>query len=427
VSVSFGSFLLLIFSGAPMVFALGVAAALTLALTTTVPMTVVAQRLYAGLDSFTIMAIPFFVLAGLIMEEGGIARRIINLAAALVGWITGSLFMVAVVTGAGLAAISGSGSADTAAIASMLTPEMRKRRYDIDFSAALIAAAGALGPIIPPSIIMVVVASISNLSVGAMFLGGVVPGLLMAFGMLVAAYWFARRGGEIYRDSEPFSAVRLGRAFVAALPALTMPAIIVGGILGGVFTPTEAAAIAVLVGLVVSLFIYRELAPADLPRLVLRAAGISAAVVMIIGTASIFSWLIAAQNVQNIIAAWIIAHAGGAWTFLLLVNLLLLLVGMFMESISAILILMPVLMPIAIKLGVDPVHFGVICSVNLSIGLITPPYGICLFVASTVVKRTVGQVASRVWIPLAPMFAVLLAATYVPELVLWLPTTFIPK
>lgn len=426
-SASFGAFLLLIFAGAPMVFALGVAAALILALTTTVPMTVVAQRLYAGLDSFTIMAIPFFVLAGLIMEEGGIARRIVQLASALVGWITGSLFMVAVVTGAGLAAISGSGSADTAAIASMLTPEMRRRHYDIDFSAALVAAAGALGPIIPPSIIMVVVASISNLSVGAMFLGGIVPGLMMAVGMLLAAYAFARHGGETYRDAEPFSFRRLCRALVAALPALALPAIIVGGILGGAFTPTEAAAIAVLVGFVVSLLVYRELKLADIPRLILRAAGVSSAVVMIIGTASIFSWLIAAQNVQTVVADWITTHAGGPTSFLLLVNLLLFVVGMFMESISAILILMPVLMPIAVKLGINPVHFGVICSVNLSVGLITPPYGICLFVASTVVKRTVAQISSKVWIPLLPMVLVLLLATYVPDIVLWLPTTFMPK
>ena len=426
-SVSFASFLLLILSGAPMVFALGAAGALTLALTTQVPLTVVAQRLYAGLDSFTIMAIPFFVLAGLIMEEGGIARRIVQLAAALVGWVTGSLFMVAVVTGAGLAAISGSGSADTAAIASMLTPEMRRRAYDIDFSASLVAAAGALGPIIPPSIIMVVVASISNLSVGAMFLGGALPGLMMAAGLLLVAYGFARGGGAIYRDAEPFSLVRLGRALVAALPALAMPAIIVGGILGGAFTPTEAAAIAVLVGFVVALFVYRELRLVDLPRLILRAAGASSAVVLIIGTASIFSWLIASQNVQAVVANWITAHAGGAASFLLLVNLLLFLVGMFMESISAILILMPVLMPIAVKLGIDPVHFGVICAVNLSIGLITPPYGICLFVAATVVKRTVAQVSAKVWLPLMPMLLVLLLATYVPEVVLWLPKTFMPK
>jgi len=421
---SFGSFLLLIFSGAPMVFALGVAGALTLALTTTVPMTVVAQRLYAGLDSFTIMAIPFFVLAGLIMEEGGIARRIIDLAAAIVGWVTGSLYMIAIAGSAGLSAISGSGSADTAAIASMLTPEMRRRNYDIDFSTALIAAAGALGPIIPPSIIMVVVASISNLSVGAMFLGGILPGLLMAGGMMIAAYIVARRGGPQYRDTEPFSLARLGRAFVYAVPALTMPLIIVGGILGGAFTPTEAAAIAVLVGFLVAVFVYRDLKLADVPRLVLRSAGISATVVMIIGTASIFSWLIASQNVPTIVADWMEAHAGGKVSYLLLVNLLLLLVGMFMESISAILILMPVLMPIAIKLGIDPMHFGVLVSVNLSIGLLTPPYGICLFVACTIAKRTVAQVSRFVWIPLIPMLAVLIACTYLPDTILWLPRLF---
>jgi C4-dicarboxylate transporter DctM subunit len=427
VSLTFGSFLVLIFAGAPMVFALGVAGALTLALTTPVPLSIVAQRVYSGLDSFTIMAIPFFVLAGMIMEEGGIARRIVNLAAAAVGWITGSLFMVAVVTGTVLAGISGSGSADTAAISSMLVPEMRQRRYDVDFSAALIAAAGALGPIIPPSIIMVVVATVTNLSVGAMFLGGVVPGLLMGAGLLLAGYLYAERGGPQYKDAESFALPRLGRALVDALPALLMPVIIVGGIVGGVFTATEAAAVAVLVGFVVGVFVYRELRLAELPGLLLRAAGISSAVMMIIGTASVFSWLVANQNVAGLLASWMRANLGGPAVFLLVVNVLLLAVGMFMESISAILILMPMLMPIAVKLGVDPLHFGVIVSLNLSIGLITPPYGICLFVACTVAQRTVAQVSSKIWIPLLPMLAVLLLATYLPGVILWLPSMLMTR
>lgn len=426
-SLTFGSFLVLIFAGAPMVFALGVAGALTLALTTPVPLSIVAQRVYSGLDSFTIMAIPFFVLAGMIMEEGGIARRIVNLAAAAVGWITGSLFMVAVVTGTVLAGISGSGSADTAAISSMLVPEMRQRRYDVDFSAALIAAAGALGPIIPPSIIMVVVATVTNLSVGAMFLGGVVPGLLMGAGLLLAGYLYAERGGPQYKDAESFALPRLGRALVDALPALLMPVIIVGGIVGGVFTATEAAAVAVLVGFVVGVFVYRELRLAELPGLLLRAAGISSAVMMIIGTASVFSWLVANQNVAGLLASWMRANLGGPAVFLLVVNVLLLAVGMFMESISAILILMPMLMPIAVKLGVDPLHFGVIVSLNLSIGLITPPYGICLFVACTVAQRTVAQVSSKIWIPLLPMLAVLLLATYLPGVILWLPSMLMTR
>lgn len=421
---TFGSFLLLIVSGIPIVFALGVAATVTLTLTTDTPLAIVAQRVYAGLDSFPIMAIPFFVLTGLIMEVGGIARRIVALAQALVGWITGSLFGVSVVTGTGLAAISGSGSADTAAISSMLVPEMRRRGYDIDFAAALIATAGALAPIIPPSVMMVVLATISNLSVGDMFLGGVVPGLLIALSLLGVGYLFARRGGSPYRDAEPFSLSRLGRAFVEALPALTLPVIIVGGIIGGVFTPTEAAAVAVVVGAFVSMAVYRELSFADLPDVILRAAGISSAVMMIVATASIFSWLVASQNVPELLGGWLQQVSGSPVVFLMVVNVLLLLVGMFMESVSAILILVPMLMPIAMSYGIDPVHFGVVVTLNLSLGLITPPYGICLFVASTVAGRPIGSVARKVWLPLLPMVVVLLLATYVPELVLWLPSRF---
>ena len=424
---TFSSFLALIAAGAPMVFALGVAGALTLAVTTDVPLSIVAQRIYAGLDSFPLMAIPFFVFSGLIMEVGGIAKRIVDFAAALVGWITGSLFMIAVVTTCGLSAISGSGSADTAATATMLLPEMRKRRYNIDFSAAMLAAGGVLGPIIPPSIIMVVVAMISNLSVGAMFLGGIVPGLIMAAGLFVVAYIYARRGGPQYRDAEPFSLARLGRTFVDAIPAMSLPGVIVGGIVGGVFTPTEAAAVAILVGLVVSFAIYKELKFRDLPKLILRSAAISSAVMIIIATASIYSWLIASQNVPELLSGWLQRNAGGAIAFLLLVNVLLLIVGMFMESISAILILMPMLMPIAVKLGIDPTHFGIIVSLNLSIGLATPPYGICLFVACTIARRSVSQVAAKIWAPLIPLLTVLFIATYYPPLVLWLPNALIAK
>jgi C4-dicarboxylate transporter DctM subunit len=420
-ALTFGSFLMLMAAGAPMVFVLGVAGALTLAISTDVPLTVVAQRLYNGLDSFAIMAIPFFVLAGMLMEHGGIARRIVNLAAALVGWITGSLLMVATVTGTGLAAISGSGSADTAAISSILLPEMKRRNYDIDYAGSVIAAAGALAPIIPPSIIMVVVAMVSNLSVGAMFLGGVVPGLIAAAGLLVANWCYARRDPERYRDAEPFSLGRLGTAFVDALPALLMPVCVVGGIVGGIVTPTEAAAVAVLVGLIVGLFIYRELKLSDLPDILLRTAGMSASVMIIVGTASIFSWLVAVQDVPAALSQWFATHVGHAALFLLLVNLLLLVVGMFMESISAILILMPVLLPIAVKMGVDPVHLGVVISINLSIGLITPPYGICLFVVSAVSGRSIGQLSRKVWIPLIPLIGMLLLITYIPALVLWLP------
>jgi C4-dicarboxylate transporter DctM subunit len=330
--VTFPVFLFFILMGMPIVFCLGVAAALTLHLTTSTPLVVLPQRLYSGLDSYTLLAIPFFIGAGLVMEMGGIARRIIEFATSLVGWITGGLLMVAVVAGAGLASISGSGSADTAAIASVMTPDMKRRRYNIDFAAGIMACAGALGPIIPPSIIMVIIATVSGLSVGRMFLGGVVPGLLMGLALLGACYLHARRNPGIYRDAEPFSAARVGRAFLAAIPALLMPVIIVGGIVGGVFTPTEAAAVVLFYGLVVGLFVYRELTFAMLPKLFLRAACTTAAVMLIIGTAAIFSWLIAVQDVPGTLSRFLKATAENPLIYLLFDNVLLLVVGMFRTS-----------------------------------------------------------------------------------------------
>ena len=424
--LTFSSFAVLLVAGAPMVFVLGVAAALTLALATDVPMVVVGQRLWNGLDSFPLMAIPFFILSGLIMEHGGIARAIVGLAAALVGWVRGSLFMVATVTSTFLSGISGSGSADTAAVSSILLPEMRRRGYDIDYSIACVAAAGALGPIIPPSIIMVVLAMVCDLSVGAMFLGGIIPGLIASVGLMITHWLYARREPARYSDVEPFSLPRLRTAFVQALPALALPIIIVGGIVGGFVTPTEAGVLAVAAGLAIDLTIYRELKLSALPDLMLRTVGISAAVMIIVGTSSIFSWLVAIQDVPAMIAGWFGVAGGSQVMFLLMVNLLMLFVGMCFEEISALLILMPVLMPVAIAMGIDPLHFGLIMSINLSIGLVAPPYGICLFVACTVARRPVGAVARVIWIPLIPLVLVLMLCTYVPQVVLWLPRAVLP-
>ena len=418
---AFSAFLVFLLIGTPIVFVLGIAATLTLLLTTDVPLTIVSQRVYDGLNSFTIMAIPFFVFAGAIMDAGGISRRIVDFATALVGWIVGSLLMVSVVAATGLAAISGSGSADVAAISSIMQPELRRRRYDIDFSAAVIACAGSLAQVIPPSLMMVVVALVSNLSVGAMFLAGVLPGLMTVPGLLLAAWLHARRGGPQYREVEPFTLARLRRTFVRALPALGMPVIIIGGIVGGVFTPTEAAAVAVLYGLVIAMVIHRDLRVRDLPALVLRAAALSAAVMVIIGTASIFGWLVANANVPAHLAAWIKTVSEQPWTYLLLINVLLMAVGMFMESLAAILILVPVLMPIAIDFGIDPVHFGLVVVMNFAIGMVTPPYGITLFVASSIAERSIVQVSRRMFWPWLMMTAILVLVTYVPDIPLFLP------
>ena len=425
-TVTFVVFLALIVIGAPIVFALGVSAALTIYIAD-IPMSIVSQRMYAGLDSFTIMAIPFFVLVGIIMERGGIAKRIIDFSLALVGWITGSLLLVATVAGVGMAAISGSGAASTAAISSIMLREMRERGYDIDFSAGLMASAGTLGPVIPPSIMMVVLATTSNLSIGRAFLGGIVPGLLMALAIMIACYWYAKRGGDAYRDTETFSLRRLGQTFVAAGPAFVMPVIIVGGIIGGIFTPTEAAAVAVLCGLIISIYVYKEIGFNAIPSMVLRAASISAAVMMIIATASVFSWLIASQNVPAVIADLLHQATDSPLVFLLLMNFLLIFIGMFMEGISAILVMVPVLLPIAISFGIDPLHFGVVVVINLSIGMITPPYGITLYVASSVANRSVLQVSRKIGLPFALIFAILMLTTFFPELATYLPDIFIPN
>jgi C4-dicarboxylate transporter, DctM subunit len=419
---AFSAFLVFLAIGTPIVFVLGIAATLTLLLIQPdIPLTIVTQRIYDGLNSFTIMAIPFFVFAGAIMDAGGISRRIVDFASSLVGWIVGSLLMVSVVAATGLAAISGSGSADVAAISAIMQPELRRRKYDIDFSAAIIACAGSLAQIIPPSLMMVVVALVSNLSVGAMFLAGVLPGLLTVPGILATAYIHARRGGPQYREVEPFSLARVNRTFWAGVPALGMPLIIIGGIIGGIFTPTEAAAVAVAYGLLIAMFVYRDLKFREIPGLILRAAALSAAVMMIIGTASIFGWLVASANVPALLAAWIKTISSEPWTYLLLVNVLLMLIGMFMESLAAILILVPVLMPIAIDFGINPVHFGLVVVMNFAIGMVTPPYGITLFVASSVAERDIIQVARKIFWPWLMMTLILLLVTFVPEIGLYLP------
>ena len=419
---AFSAFLFFLLIGTPIVFVLGIAAALTLIFVEPeIPLTIISQRIFDSLNSFTMMAIPFFVFLGVIMDEGGISRRIVEFAAALVGWIVGSLLMVSVFASTALAAISGSGSADVAAISAIMQPELKRRKYDIDFSAAMIAAAGSLAQIIPPSLMMVIVALISNLSVGALFLAGILPGLVTSIGLLTCGYVHARRGGEQYRETEPFTLRRLGRTFIRALPSLGMPFIIIGGIIGGVFTPTEAASIAVLYGLVLGIFVPRVIRITRLPAMIIRAASLGAGVMMIVGTASIFGWLVVNANVPALIADWIQDFTSEPWVYLLIVNVMLLVVGMFMESMAAILILVPVLMPIAINFGIDPVHFALVVVLIFAIGMVTAPYGITLFVASAIAERNVLQVARRMFWPWVIMTTVLVFVTYIPDVGLFLP------
>lgn len=415
------AFVALLVLGVPVVFVLGASAVIALVTTTDVPVAIVSQRVFAGLNSFTLMAIPFFVFAGVIMDAGGISRRIVEFASALIGWMVGSLYQVSCLAAAGLAAISGSGSADTAAISAIMQPQLRRRGYDVDFGAALIACAGSIAQVIPPSLTMVILAVVSNVSIGALFIAGVVPGLLCIIMLMIVAYLQARRGGAAYRETEPFTFARLRRTGWAALPAAGMPVLILGGILGGVFTPTEAAAVSGFYGLLVGLFVYGDLKVRQLPNLILRTASLSSAVMLIIGTAAVFSWLIANANVPAMLGAWIISVSTSQLVFLIIANLLFLFVGMFLETIAAILIIVPVLAPIAAQMGVDPIHFSLLVILNCAIGTVTPPYGVSLFVASSVAGRPVLSVSRRLVWPLAGLFTILIAVTIIPDLSLFLP------
>jgi C4-dicarboxylate transporter DctM subunit len=419
IALGIGFFVFLLI-GVPIAFVFGLAALLSVWMAD-LPLVLIAHRFYAGLNDFTLMAIPFFLLAGMLMDEGGLSRRIIDFASALVGWVTGGLLMVSVVAATAIAAMSGSGSADTAVVSAVMQPELKRRRYDIDFSAALIATAGTLAQIIPPSMMLVLIGVLNNLSIGALFLGGIVPGLLVVPGLLLLAWWHARRAGPQYRANEPFELARLGKTFVLALPALGLGVIVSGGIFSGAFTPTEAAAVAVVYAIAVGRFVYGDLRFRAVPGVLLRAGGFTSGIMVLVGGATVFNWLMAVEGLPDMVAGWLQATVASPWAFLLLVNVFLMLFGMPMESIAMVLLLSPVIIQAGVAYGLDPIHVAVVFVFNSVIGMITPPFGGTLFVAAIVAKRPISAVTRHIYWPWGVMTAVLLLITYVPELVLALP------
>jgi C4-dicarboxylate transporter DctM subunit len=413
-------FFVFILMGVPIAFVFGLAA-LTAVVVSDLPLVIIAHRFYAGLNNFTLMAISFFLLTGMLMEAGGLARRIIDFATALVGWITGSLLMVAVVAATVIAAMSGSGSADTAAVSSALLPEMKRRKYNVDYSAALIATAGTLAQILPPSTMLVLIGVTNNLSISALFLGGIVPGLLVVPGLMYMAYRHAKKGGAQYRSSEPFTLRRLGLSFVYALPAFGLCIVILGGIFSGLATPTEASAVAVIYTILVGRFVYRELKFADIPRIMLRAGAFASGIMFLVGGAIVFNWLMAAEGVPDTVASWLQATVASPWSFLLLMNVFLMIFGMPMESFAMILLLSPIFLEAASSYGLDAVHVSVVFVFNCVIAMISPPFGGTLFISALVAQRPISAVTHHIYPLWALMTAVLLLVTYVPELVLFLP------
>ena len=385
----------------------------------TIPVTVVVQRLFTAVDSFPILAVPLFMIAGNLMEAGGISKRLIDFCDALIGGVTGGLAMAAVLTCMFFAAISGSGPATVAAIGGIMIPSMVEQGYDRAFSAAVMAVAGAIGVIIPPSIPMVNFGVVGGVSISTLFAAGFGPGILVGISLMIVCYFTSKKHG--YGVKRKFSFSHVLKTFKSAVWALLMPFIILGGIYGGVFTPTEAAGIAVGYGLIVGLFIYREMKVTDLPRLFMEASKSTAMIMMIIGTSSGFSWLLTAERIPDAIASGILGLTQSKIAVLMLINVLLLIVGCLMETQAAIIILTPIFLPIVTSLGVDPVHFGIIMVVNLAIGMSTPPLGVNLFVACGVAKITIEQIMKAiVWLLIANIIALLLV-TYIEPVSMFIP------
>ena len=419
VLVLVGVLLLLIALEFPVAFAMTGASAVYLLLRGDIPLVVVAQRVTVGVDSFVLLAIPFFFLAGELMNQGGITRRLVDLAQSLVGGIRGGLGHVTVVTNMIMAGMSGSSVADAAGTGAVLIPAMERAGYPKIFSAALVGAASTIGPVIPPSIPFVVYGGITGVSVGRLFLGGVVPGVLMGFFLMGAVYVVAQRRG--YRAEGWLTLSEALRNIWRAIPVMLFPVIILGGIFSGVVTPTEAAVVAVVYAVFLSVPFYRELRLGGLVKVLTIVAGNTAKITFIIASASLYGWLLAREGVPQLFTNFFLSISQEPWVILLMVNILLLILGCLMETTAILVIMTPVLMDLITKVGIDPVHFGVVLTLNLMIGLLTPPVGMTLYVMVSLAEVSVADFTRECAIFMLALLVVLILITYIPGLVTFLP------
>jgi C4-dicarboxylate transporter, DctM subunit len=422
VALLFGSLFLCLLIGVPIAISLGVSALIAIYFGTTLPLNIMTQKAFTSLDSFPLLAIPFFMLAGILMSKGGVSQRLLNLASALVGWMVGGLAKVTIVACMFFAAISGSGPATVAAIGGFMIPAMRKQNYDDGFAASVAAAAGSIGVIIPPSIPFVLYGVIGGVSVGSMFLAGIIPGLIIGLGLLMTSYIISKKRN--YRPDTPvsFSSKDVLKAAYDAKWALLIPIIILGGIYGGIFSPTEAAVVAAAYAMVIGLFVYKELTWKDLFESFREAVIINATTMIIIGLSVSFAYIMTLEKIPDDIATFITSLSENPFVILLVINILLIIVGMFIDTISSLVVLTPILLPIVTSVGVDPVHFGVILVTNLAIGFITPPLGVNLFVASSVGGVKFERIVLAIIPFIVSMLICLFVITYIPPLSTWLPS-----
>jgi C4-dicarboxylate transporter, DctM subunit len=418
-AIIFMLLVVLMLTGMPISISLGLTVLSFLFFMTHVPIESVALKLFTGIEKFEIMAIPFFILAGNFLTHGGVAKRMIAFATSMVGHLYGGLGLGGVLACALFAAVSGSSPATVVAIGSILMPAMVKAGFPKRFGAGVITTSGALGILIPPSIVMVMYSVSTNTSVGALFMAGVIPGLVLAF-MLGMTTWYRARSNNYPRMPKASWAVRF-KAFKDSVWGLLLIVIVMGGIYTGIFTPTEAAAMSAVWAFVAAVFIYKDLSLKDVPRVLLSSANMSAMLLYIITNAVLFSFLMTHENIPQAMADAMIGTGVGVIGFLLIANVLLLAAGNFMEPSSIVLILAPILFPIAMKLGIDPVHFGILMVVNMEVGMCHPPVGLNLYVASGITKMGITELTVATWPWLLTMLVFLVIVTYWPPLSIWLP------
>jgi C4-dicarboxylate transporter DctM subunit len=418
-AVIFGLLIALMLTGMPISISLGLTVLSFLFLFTQVPIESVALKLFTGIEKFEIMAIPFFILAGNFLTHGGVARRMINFATAMVGHWYGGLGLAGVLACALFAAVSGSSPATVVAIGSIILPAMVKQGFPNKFGAGVITTSGALGILIPPSLVMVMYAVATNTSVGALFMAGVIPGLMLAT-VLGAVTWYIAWKNDYPRLPVANWTERL-RTLREAIWGLALIIIVIGGIYSGVFTPTEAAAMSAVYAFCIAVFVYKDMPLKGVGKILLSSASMSAMLLYIITNAVLFSFVLANENIPHAIADWIVGKELGVIAFLLVVNVLLLIAGNFMEPSSIVLIMAPILFPVAMKLGIDPVHFGIMMVVNMEVGMCHPPVGLNLYVASGITKMGITELTVAVWPWLLAMLGFLVVVTYWPPLSIWLP------
>ncbi len=419
ISLLFGTFFLCLIIGVPVAICLGLSSVAYLVFYGDIPLVVVAQKIFSGMDSFVLLCIPGFIMAGSLMNGGGITDRIIRFASAGVGWIRGGLGLTNVAGSMLFAGISGTAVAEAASIGAVMIPGMKKEGYPVSFAAAITAAASTVGPIIPPSVPMIIVGALSGVSVGRMFMAGAIPGILLGLGMMLVCYIISVKNNY---PRQPWKGWKeLWKSFLGAFWALMLTALIIGGLLSGVVTPTETAILACVYAFVIGVYIYKGITLREVPKIMIDSAVTSAALLALVGIASVFGWIMANEEIPQTIAKAMLSVSSNKYVVIVMINILLLIVGMFMETIAALIILFPPLLAVAVGVGIDPIHFATFAVLNLMIGLTTPPVGICLFVCANIGKTPLSSVIKEIFPFLIGNIMVLLLVSFVPQLSLWLP------